>query len=149
MATDAVTKLIHGKDQKATVRDQRKAWATLRLAREYLVDFNIKNAAARAEMVLSTAKEMEQSDLFIVTVQELIEAIDPEVVITRSEVLMALKREAFNTSVEASPTSRISALKELARLSGMDLPSKHELALNGPVINLTLHTGAPPPKPVN
>lgn len=149
MEADATTLLIQGRDKKANVLQQRRAWAILRLAKEYLIDFNIRNAAARAEMDVGQAKLYEKEDLFITTVQELIEAIDPEVVITRSEVLMALKREAFNTSVEATPMSRIAALRELAKLTGMELPTKHELNLNAPIINLTLHASTPQPKRVS
>lgn len=120
------------------IKQKRDRWAIMRLAREYVVDFDLRKAAARAEMPLPRAVQLERSDLFCVAIQELIDTIEPEAVATRTEILMALKKEAFDNGPNSSATARIAALKELARLMGMDLPTKHEINAGQPVINLTI-----------
>lgn len=123
---------------KPDARQLRKEWVALRLAKEYVVDFDLLNAAARADIEPQRAKTLFKEPIFIKTVQEIIDLIDPDAVATRGEILMALKKEAYNFGPDGSSGSRISALKELARLMGMELPTKQDININAPVINLVL-----------
>lgn len=133
---------------KLNAKQQRDIWAAMELANNYVIDFNLVNAATRCGMDIERAKALEKTQHFICAVQEIVETIEPELVIMRSEVLMGLKKEAFNYDAGSSSASRIKALTELARLLGMDLPTKHQVDINNPVINLTITPPRKEEKPV-
>lgn len=122
------------------VRESRKRVRLTRLAKEYVVDFSLTKACARAGLEWKDVKTAEREPFFIAMVQELIETIDPDIVISRQELLMEMKRIAFRAPKEAD---RLKALNDLARLLGMELPdpSKAEAA-SVPSINLVVTTNS-------
>jgi hypothetical protein len=117
-------------------KDARKHFRLLRLAREYLVDFDLPRACARADIDWDLVKGAERDKLFITLVRGLMEEMKPEDVISRAEILNMLKREATTAS---KATDRINAMNHLARLAGMELQQEDKSGRNAtPVINLTL-----------
>lgn len=126
--------------KRETMRDKRKELRLTRLAKQYIIDFDITKACARAGLEWSDVKHAEREPFFIALVQELLETIEPDLVMSRQEVLMAFKREAFTA---AKGSERIKALEHLARLLGMELPdpSKKSSDSAPPTINITLTTG--------
>lgn len=123
-----------------TLKDKKRVFIMERLAREYLVDFNLHRACARADLKWSDCKFAERDPFFIRLVHDLVEVVDADTIITRQEILMGLKREAAGAR---DSKDRIKALGELARLLGLELPQRHEIKNTGPVINLNL-TQTPP-----
>lgn len=122
------------------IRDARKRLRLTRLAREYVVDFSLVKACARAGLEWNQVKSAEREPFFIALVQELIETIDPDIIMSRQELLMEMKRIAFRAPKDAD---RLKALNDLARLLGMELPdpSKAEAA-SVPSINLVVTTNS-------
>lgn len=142
------SQLVPGQEPPGTTMlHRRKAWAILRLVREYVIDFNLENAAMRCEMEYAEAKKLEREALFQSSLQEHIETLSAEDVISRQEILMALKREAFNTGPSGSAATRIAALKELARLLNME-PEQKNAAGGTPIININLTPAPAAPVPV-
>lgn len=110
------------------------------LAKQYFVDFDERAAAKRSRISLEEASIIMDDPRFMMQLQEYIETVDQDDIITRNEILAALKKEAFSMRADSTSASRITALRELAKLLGMELPSKSELQIAGtPVINLTLN----------
>jgi hypothetical protein len=118
-----------------TLKDRRGRFIIMKLAREYVVDFDLVRACARAGLKWKEAKFAERDPAFISLVQELVDCVDPDAVMERQQILMALKREAFTAD---KSSDRIKALNDLARLMGMELPTKSQLEVNAPSINLTV-----------
>lgn len=129
--------------KRETMRDKRKELRLTRLAKQYVIDFDVVKACARAGLEWSDVKHAEREPFFISLVQELIETIEPDIVMSRQEVLMAFKREAFTA---AKGSERIKALEHLARLLGMELPdpNKKDGSNVPPTINITLTTSEAP-----
>ena len=117
-----------------TVADKRKTLRLTRLAKEYVVDFDLVKACARADLDWNQVKHAERDPFFIGYVQELVDTIDPDSVASRQEILMGLKKEA---TTAGKPSDRIKAWTELARLMGMELKEDSGPAV--PVINVTLN----------
>jgi hypothetical protein len=117
---------------------RKKAIQALRLGREYILDFNLEHAAIRADIDFEEAKRIQKLPVFHNTIRELIETVDADTVASRTEILLALKREMYNYGPDASAQSRIAAAKELARLAGHDLPTQTEHTIKAPIINLIL-----------
>lgn len=113
----------------------RHEWEVQRLARDYVIDFDLERAAVRCNIDIDQAKRYYEEPVFANTVRDIIDMIEPETVVARNEILMGLKAIAFGPGKNAD---KINALKELARLTGMDLPTKHQHEVNAPVIKLTL-----------
>lgn len=120
---------------RQTMFHARRRMRIAKLAREYITDFNLVHATARAGLDWDETKDMERDPDFICTVSELIEAIDGDTVSERKEILVALKREAFTA---AKPADRIKALELLAKLQGMELPQEHDVTVRQPILNVTL-----------
>ena len=123
--------------------EQRKHTRLARLAREYLVDFDLVRACARAGLDWEKVKKAERDPLFITMVQDLVECMRPEDVVSRQEVLQMLKKEACTAS---KASDRISAINSLARLTGMELPTVDKQS-STPIINITLNGMAPASSP--
>lgn len=124
-------------------KDARKHFRLLRLAREYLVDFDLVRASARAGLEWDVVRGAERDAIFITMVRGLMEDMKPEDVVSRVEILNMLKREAA-TATKAS--DRINAINHLARLAGMELPDpSKDKGTSAPVINITLNGNAAPP----
>ena len=123
--------------RKETMRDKRKQLRLTRLAKQYIIDFSLPKACARADLDWADVKHAERDPFFIALVQELIETIEPDIVMSRQELLMRLKHEAFHGE---KSSSRINALNSLAKLLGMELPdpSKKDASSLPPTINITL-----------
>jgi hypothetical protein len=117
------------------VREARKRLRLTRLAKEYVVDFSLVRACARAGLEWRDVRYAEREPFFIAIVQELVETIDPDLVMSRQEVLMAVKRIAFTATKD---TDRLKALNDLARLLGMELPDPNKAQQAVPSINLTI-----------
>ena len=132
---------IVGPSKRETAQTARLRLRMTRLAKEYVIDFNLPKACARAGLEWDDVKHAERDAYFICYVQELIEQIDPDIVMTRQEILMALKREAFGAGKSAD---RIRALNVLAELTGMGLPDPSKDKSNQPpTINLTITHASP------
>lgn len=130
-----------GPTKRETITDARRRLRMTRLAKEYVIDFNLPKACARADLDWNDVKHAERDAFFISYVQELIEQIDPDIVMTRQEILMALKKEAFGAGKSAD---RIRALNVLAELTGMTLPDPSKDKSNlPPTINLTITNATP------
>ncbi len=110
----------------------------LRLAREYMVDYDLARAAARANIPWDDAKFAQRDPVFITLQRLLVEELRPEDVITRAEILEMLKREA---TTAAKSTDRINAMNHLARIAGLDESIKEAGKNGAPVINITLNSG--------
>jgi hypothetical protein len=116
-------------------KDRVRAFKLMKLAREYVVDFDLLQATARAGLEWKDTKMALRDPFFVALVREIVEMSDPDAIIQRNELLSALKREAFQAS---KPSDRINALNSLARLTGMELPTKQQLEISAPSINLTV-----------
>jgi hypothetical protein len=123
--------------KRHTLRCKRRELRLSRLAKQYIIDYNLPKACARADLDWKDVKDAERDPFFIQLVQELVETIDPDLVMSRQEVLMAFKKEAFHGDKSAS---RIKALECLARLMGMELPDPNSKDTSSlpPTINITL-----------
>jgi len=108
-----------------------------RLSREYLIDYDLVRACARAGIEWELVKGAERDPVFVVLVQQMQEELTPEQVVTRTEVLVMLEREACTS---AKARDRISAMKALAHIAGFtngdDSGSRSDQG--APVINVTL-----------
>ena len=122
---------------------QRKHVTLARLAREYLLDFDLPRACARSGLEWAGIRGAERDPLFITMVRDLVEQMKPEEVVTRQEILQMLKKEACTASKAGD---RISAINSLARLTGMELPTVDKQS-STPVINITLNGMAPASSP--
>jgi hypothetical protein len=122
--------------KKRSVRDLREEFRLTRLAREYIIDFNLVNAAARADIAWNLARKAERNRFFIQITHELLEQMPHDKVITKQEILQGLKKEATGAM---NATDRINAYKALAKLTGMETPQESN-DNKAPIINLTLHT---------
>jgi hypothetical protein len=111
----------------------------LRLAREYVADFDIAAAADRADMSIEEAEKALKTKTFNRVLRELMELLPPETVVTRTEILMALKKEMYSKSADANASTRISAAKELARLAGFEPENGKSGGGGSPVINITFN----------
>ena len=132
---------------KLTVPDRKRKLEALRLAKEYVVDFSLPKAANRCSMTLEWARKLFKEPLFDQAVVEWINSMEEDLVISKNEILMGLKQEAYDR-LEGTPQTRIAAFKELARLMGFDPAQEHNLHVAGdPIINLTLDNGQSGPKP--
>lgn len=127
------------------INDKRRNLRISKVAKEYIIDFDLVKAVARAGCDWNLCKRLEKDPTFIATVQELIDTIDPDIVVSRQQLLMQLKREAYDPANRGS--ERIAALGMLAKLLGMELQTDSAKAANAaPVVNITL-TQAPNAKP--
>lgn len=126
---------------RETMRDKRKQIRLTRLAKQYIIDFNLPKACARADLEWTDVRHAEREPFFISLVQELLESVEPDLIVSRQEVLQGLKREALGADKAAA---RVQAWNSLARLMGMELPdpSKKDASSLPPTINITL---TPPP----
>jgi hypothetical protein len=127
--------------RRETMRDKRKQIRLTRLAKQYVIDFDLTQACARADLDWDDAKDALREPFFVSLVQELLEQIEPDLIVSRQEVLQGLKREALHADKAAT---RVSAWNSLAKLMGMELPdpSKKDGSNTPPTINITL-TAAP------
>jgi hypothetical protein len=123
--------------RRETMKDKRKQLRLTRLAKQYIIDFSLPKACARADLEWQDVKHAEREPFFIALVQELVEMIEPDVIMSRNEVLMRLKHEAFHGDKAAA---RIAALNSLAKLMGMELPDPNSKDTSNlpPTINITL-----------
>ena len=111
------------------------------IAREYLVDYDLVRAAARAGIDWSMVRCLERDPTFIIALDMLRRELKPEEIITRAEVIEMLKREACTAT---KSRDRIAAAKELARIAGFTLSDEGAGVKNSaPVINITLNGGRP------
>lgn len=124
---------------------QRRVGLLARLAQEYIIDFDMPRAAARAGIDWEEIRTAGREPTFIVMMRDLIENMRAVDVIKREEVLLALKHEAL-TAPKSS--ERTTALLGLAKLLGMELPDPEKKAGGAPVINITLHGGTEGERPV-
>lgn len=124
--------------------DAQEHHRMLRLAREYLVDFDLAHACARAALDWNLVKGAERDAKFITLCRMLLEEMKPDEVVTRAEVLMMLKREATTAS---KASDRITAINHLARLAGMEL-QEDKKGGGAPVINIILNNGPAEAKPM-
>lgn len=131
--------------RRETLRDARRKLRLTRLAKQFVIDFDIMNACARADLDWEDVKDAERDPFFISLVQELVETIDPDIVVSRQEILLGLKREALHADKAAA---RVNAWGKLATLTGMELPDpkKKDAASAPPTINITLTQTPTPPK---
>lgn len=106
-----------------------------RLCREYLLDFDMVAAAARAGLQWDDVRGAQRDPLFITMVREMMESLPPEQVVSRTEVLMMLKREA-TTAPKAS--ERIAAIERLAKLAGLELKDDNSKG-GAPTLNVFLN----------
>lgn len=116
-----------------------------RLAREYLVDYDLMRASARADIPWELVRQAERDPVFIVLVQQMQEELKPEEIITRQEVLLMLKREAYTA---AKSRDRVAAMQVLAKVAGFTEAEDDKTAGSrggAPIINLTFN-GLPPPQ---
>ena len=120
---------------------QRKHVVLARLAREYLLDFDLPRACARAGFEWGRVKGAGRDPLFITMVRDLVEQMKPEEVVTRQEILQMMKQEACTAS---KASDRIAAIAHLARLTGMELPAEDKTK-GPPTINITLNGATPAP----
>lgn len=131
---------------EGNILDRRRALRISRVAKEYVIDFDLVKAVARAGCDWQQCKRLEKDPTFISLVQELVETIDPDVVISRQQLLMQVKKEAFNPANKGS--ERINALTLLAKLLGMELPTSSKGHTGAPILNITLNTNGNTPKQV-
>lgn len=132
--------------RRETLADKRKQLRLTRLAKQYVIDFDIIKACARADLDWDDVKHAERDPFFISLVQELVETIDPDIVVSRQEILLGLKREALHADKAAA---RVNAWGKLATLTGMELPDpkKKDASSLPPTINITLTQQPSPPAP--
>lgn len=129
--------------RRETMRDKRKQIRLTRLAKQYIIDFNLPKACARADLEWADVRHAEREPFFIALVQELLESVEPDLIVSRQEVLQGLKREALGADKAAA---RVQAWNSLARLMGMELPdpAKKDASSQAPTINITLTPPTPP-----
>lgn len=121
--------------RRQTITSMRKRLLMCRLAKEYIVDFNIVQACARADLDWEDVRHAERDPFFLALVRELIDTISPADVVSRQEVLMNLKREA---QTAGKSSDRIRAWTELAELTGMKLPKEEDKKSTIPDIHIHL-----------
>lgn len=141
------------KQDKMNLTQQRVVRRNTRLAKEYFVDFNIEMAALRCGMDPSEGIRIWESQLFQLQLVELVDLLDPDTIMTRNEILVQLKKEAFNTTPrDANSATRIAALKELAKLLGIvpaeEINMNHKLSGQA-TVNISIAAPAPPVKHIN
>jgi hypothetical protein len=114
----------------------------LKLAREYVVDYDLVRASARAGIPWDLCRYLERDASFITAVDMISRELTPEEIITRAEVLNMLKREA---STASKARDRVSAIKVLATVAGFTKDDEANERGHVPVINITLQGGVAPP----
>lgn len=126
-------------EQEFRLQQRNHHVEVVRLSAEYVRDFNLELAAARANVSLDDAKAMYKSHHFAVALQEQMEWADPEDIMPRGELLMRLKLEAVSPYNQGA--TRVRALQELAKLLGYDQnPGREGPVMPAPpsiTINLT------------
>lgn len=117
----------------------------LAVAREYVKDYDLMRASARAGIEWELCRYLERDPVFIGAVNAIQEELTPEEVVNRSELLTMLKREA---TTAAKARDRIQAMKELARIAGFTLGEDGPSRGGQPIININLTPtpGQPPPQ---
>lgn len=114
----------------------------LRVAREYVVDYDLVRACARAGLEWELCRHFERDTTFITAVDMIRRELTPEEIVTRAEVMDMLKREATTAS---KARDRVSALKELAKIAGFTKDDEAADRNGAPVINITLQGAGPAP----
>lgn len=109
--------------RKQTMTNMRRRVVLARLAKEYVIDFNLVQACARADLDWEDARHAEREPFFLALVRELMDSMSPADVVTRQEILLNLKREA---QTAGKSSDRIRAWTELAELTGMKLPAEEK-----------------------
>lgn len=117
----------------------------LRLAREYVVDYDLVRSCARAGLEWELVRYVERDPTFITAVDMISRELTPEEIITRSEALSLLKREA---TTAAKARDRIAAIKVLATVAGFTKDDEASNKSTAPVINITLQGGSPEARPI-
>ena len=112
----------------------------LRVAREYVVDYDLVRACARAGVEWELCRHFERDGTFITAVDMISRELTPEEIITRAEALSLLKREA---PTAAKARDRIAAIKVLAQVAGFTKDDEASDKSTAPVINITLQGGSP------
>ncbi len=105
------------------------------VATEYLKDYDLVAAAARAGEHWEHCRYLKRDPVFIRAVRHLQEKLTPEEIITRAELLNMLKHEA---SSAGKASDRIAAAKTLASIAGFVDEERGKAANNAPTINITL-----------
>lgn len=117
----------------------------LRVAREYVVDYDLVRACARAGVEWELCRHFERDTTFITAVDMMRRELTPEEIITRAEVMGMLKREAATAS---KARDRVAAMKELAKIAGFTKDEEADPRGHVPVINITLQGGPADRPPV-
>lgn len=92
--------------------------------REYIKDFNVSNAYLRAggsPNAMTKAYEMMRWPFVQQELDRLKEILEEDVMVTKKDVLLGLKREANDFSENASHSARVSAWGKLGRVLKMDV----------------------------
>jgi len=109
------------------------------LAKQYYVDFDLAKAAVRSRLSLPEAKLLATDPRFEWQLQEHLETVTEEDLVTREQIIVGLKREAYRYGDDATSASRTAAFTKLATLMGFDKPIDINLNVKkAPTINLTL-----------
>ena len=124
----------------------------MRIAREYVVDYDLVRASARAGIEWDLVRYLERDPTFITAVDMIRRELTPEEIVTRAEVMDMLKREATTAS---KARDRVAAMKELAKIAGFTKDDEADQRNHAPVINITLQGAerptvnvTPAPKPL-
>lgn len=104
-----------------TIGPEQKA-SMDRFVSEYLHDFSAKKAWVRAGLSESTAQkayEWLRTGYVQQTIKTLIDLMDEEHLVSRKDIIMGIKKEAFNHGMDSNSMARTNAFKLLAQLRGM------------------------------
>jgi len=107
--------------------------------REYVKDFNASQTMLRlgskSKQPWVHGSEMVRDPYVQWYLRQLCEKMDEKVIVTNNEILLGLKREANSTEIDASAASRVSALRSLAKIKGMEIDrSESKVTLGGGVM---------------
>lgn len=141
---DESADFINFDDIKPAVKLMRQAFA-----REYLKDFNATQAVLRmgykyGRTTASTKGSQWLNDAYTQHyIAELIEKADEKTIVSRNRVLAGLLRESEYFGEDGGAASRISALRSLAKILGMEITKiEGNMTIGGGVMAIPL-SGSP------